>query len=448
MRPIYLFLKITLPYAFSLFFKRKKLVRQPSRYRTQTIFVSNHPNAFADGPLIASSFRPVVFFMTRGDVFKWWTRLLTSWSHLIPIYREAQDGADAHQKNSASFSRVIKVLQQKKSLLVFGEGYTDDVFIRSVKPIKKGAARMGFTVMEASNWEADIKVQPLALNYSNPRYFRSDCLLSFGEVIHLKSYKTLYQHHPNRAITELTRRIERGIREHTTYLQDLSYSDFFEQLSILSRKGMHHLHFDRTHSLEERFAFSKQLAHRLNTELAEAPEQWQDVKRQCAAYFATLEETNFGEQQVVDFIRAGNRKATWGSWFLLFITSPVLLISLAHTAVPYLIVKKTVERLFKRKVFWSGVKLFLGGGVALLFNLPVFWLLPAMIQGQVPAVVALLIAFVYFAAVPFATFIGAYHWLRTARKTRLLMQASPAALRACSEQRNTLLATMHRLGIC
>jgi 1-acyl-sn-glycerol-3-phosphate acyltransferase len=92
---------------------------------------------------VASLRRPIVFFMTRSDVFTSFTKPFLWAAHMLPIYRQ-QDGVDTKDENTRVFAKCTNILSFGRNLLIFGEGFTDDVFIRRLKPIKKGAIRIGF----------------------------------------------------------------------------------------------------------------------------------------------------------------------------------------------------------------------------------------------------------------------------------------------------------------
>ena len=94
MRPLYLLLRILLPYVMTIFYRRSRTLNAQKTFNAQTIFVSNHPSAFID-PLVAGNFQmPVLYFVTRGDIFKAWLHPVTWASHMVPIFRQAEDGAD------------------------------------------------------------------------------------------------------------------------------------------------------------------------------------------------------------------------------------------------------------------------------------------------------------------------------------------------------------------
>jgi 1-acyl-sn-glycerol-3-phosphate acyltransferase len=93
-------------------------------------------------PLVVASLRlPIVFFMTRSDVFTPISRPLLWASHMLPIYRQ-HDGEDTKAKNEEVFQKCSRILSFGRNLLIFGEGFTDDTFVRRLKPVKKGAVRI------------------------------------------------------------------------------------------------------------------------------------------------------------------------------------------------------------------------------------------------------------------------------------------------------------------
>jgi hypothetical protein len=410
-------------------------------FLAQTIFVSNHPSAFID-PLVVANFQlPILNFMTRSDVFKWWLKPITWACHMVPIYRADQDGGDTYGKNQNVFRGIQKVLKRKKSLILFGEGYTDNVFIRSLKPMKKGAPRIGFSTMENTNWELDIKVQPVGLNYTDPTKFRADCVLSFGEIIHLKDYKEIYDENPNKAITQLMKDIGLGIQANLTYIEDKTKADFLEQLLILTRKGMNHEHHDRSYSVEERFNYSRALAQRINAEYAEDASEWKSLEETCQQYFEELRSKKIDDGFVHSYVENGNKKNLWKSWLSLFLLLPIFIAGTIHNAIPYYLTKTFVEKKFKRKVFWGGVKMVLGGLVWLLYSLPIFWLFPEFIH---PSPV---LATLYFFSIPAITFIIWHYWKKKLSRSLKFNRIKEADLKGLAKKRELVLKAVNQMNI-
>lgn len=441
MRPLYLILRLTLPYAFFVYFRRRGALNSQRKFNAQTIFVSNHPSAFFD-PLTAANHQwPIMYFMTRSDVFKKWLQPITWASQMVPIYRKEEDGADSHEKNKQVFRGIRKVLKRKKSLILFGEGYTDNVFIRSLKPMKKGAARIGFGTMDASDWSINIKVQAIGINYTDPNELRSDCLLSMGEVMYLKDYRDLYEENPNKAITKLTRDIEKSLKANLTYIDNKELAPFLEELLILTRKGMNHVHYDHKYSLRDRFNYSRALANRINDEFTEDNSDWNELKTLSGDYFDDLNEQGLEDYVLYNYAENIHKKETLKSWTYLIISSPILLMGLLHSLVPYYVVKSLVEKMFKRKVFWSGVKMLLGGLAWILFNLPFIWLFYAYVF---PSYTLALLYF--FFAIPLS-FIISHNWFTKLKRTLAINRANPEALKGLMKKREFVLEKIKEMNI-
>lgn len=439
MRPIYLLLRILLPYAMAIFYRRSKTLNAQKRFNAQTIFVCNHPSAFID-PLVAGNYQmPVLYFVTRGDIFKTWLKPITWASHMVPIFRKAEDGADSHEKNKDSFRYLRKVLMRKKSLILFGEGYTDDVFIRSLKIIKKGPARIGFDTMEECDWNTDIKVQTISLNYSHPKYFRSDVLLAFGEIIHLKDYKKIYIKNPNLAITKLTRDIQSSMQKQLTYVEDKSLAPFVENILILTRKGMNHFHHDKDIPLEDRYRYSQGVANRINDEYTEDSEL-HELKLKSESYFKKLKTKKIDENWVNRY--ATKKSLNWTKeQFLFWLGSPLLLLGIIHQYLPHLIIKRFVEKTFRRDVFWSGVKLLLGAAFSALYNLPFIFLFYAYIYPSY------WLALLYYLTVPLISGVYTYTQVKKFQDLKKFGKANEKELRELVEERSSLLAKIHHLQL-
>ena len=212
MRLIYFILYFSLPYALRIFYRQVRTVNAPKEFLGGTIYVSNHPASFMDPLVIAALRNPIVFFMTRSDVFTPISRPLLWASHMLPIYRQ-HDGVDTKDKNMETFDKCKAVLKGGRNLLIFGEGFTDDTPIRRLKPVKKGAARIGFTTLESLNWSKKIYMAAVGNNYTEPNLMRSDVLISTSDKICLNDYKELYLSNPNKAINDVTKLIEKLMKE-------------------------------------------------------------------------------------------------------------------------------------------------------------------------------------------------------------------------------------------
>ncbi len=368
MRPLYLFVWWCLSYSLRLFYRRIELVNSPKSFFGRTIYMSNHAASFMD-PLVVACFRkPIVFFMTRSDVFTPITRPLLWLVHMLPIYRQL-DGVNTKEKNDEVFRECSKVLQSKRNLLIFAEGFTDDKFVRRLKPIKKGAVRIGFSALEYMNWSEKVFIAGVGCNYTEPNRMRSDLLISTSDPICLNDYREQYESNPNKVITELTLLAEKLMQDQITHVQNPHLTDLHESIMILTRRGMNSESYNRSLSLRKRFEYSKKLALWMNEEPIEKLEPLKEV---TGKYFNELAARKLTD---VDIYRIKNQKLEISKiLFKLLLLMPISVLGVIHCAIPYIGVKFFVEKKFKRAVFWGSTKMLLSMISIGLLNIPIIFL--------------------------------------------------------------------------
>lgn len=369
MRPLYLLLKISLNISFRLFYKRFKIINNPKTFFGNTIYVSNHPNSFMDPIMIGSLGRPIVHFMTRSDVFVWWLKPVLWASHMLPIFRQ-HDGEDTKAKNTDVFKKVNRSLAIGRNILIFGEGFTDDIPIRGLKPVKKGPIRMGFTALDACNWEKKIYVCPLGVNYTDRNKIGSEVVIHYGNPICLNDYKEQFKENGNKLINELTKQLELGMQECVIYVRDKQWYSLLENTLQLTRKGFNHQNHDDQIPLEERLAYSKQLATWINEHVTEENEAFIALKKDMDAYFS-LEKRMKVEDRFVLAKEQPEQLSRTKEWILLMTTWPLAILGFIHGFLPYFAAKKITEKIMKRRVFWGSVKMMLGKLIGSLYNIPI-----------------------------------------------------------------------------
>lgn len=400
MRLIYFILYFALPYALRIFYKRIQIINSPKEWFGRTIYVSNHPASFMDPLVIAALRQPIVFFMTRSDVFTPISRPLLWASHMLPIYRQ-HDGVDTKDRNMETFDKCKAVLKGGRNLLIFGEGFTDDTPIRRLKPVKKGAARIGFTTLESLNWSKDIYMAAVGNNYAEPNLMRSDLLISTSEKICLNDYKELYLSNPNKAISDVTKLIEQLMKEQITHVEDENLTSFHEQIMMISRKGMNAHSYDSAIPLKKRWEFSRKLALWLN-EQTDLSESQASLKNDLDSYFKLIKKFKLADHIIYEKSVKGKLDSTL-DLLKIILLFPLALLGFLHCGIIYFVVKRFVEKSFKRKVFWGSTKLILGVVALGFLNIPTIFLFEAFVYPSY------LLGFVYYAFIGIYGF-AAYQW--------------------------------------
>lgn len=321
--------------------------------------------------------RPVVFFMTRSDVFTPLTQPLLWGCHMLPIYRQ-RDGVDTKEKNQESFRKSSKVLEKGKNLLIFGEGETYDVYVRRHKPLKKGAIRMGFIALESMNWSKKVHIAAIGISYSDPKLIRSDYLVSYSDSFCLNDYREDYESNPNKTITDLTKKIENLLENQVVHVEDQKLCDLHESIQMLTRKGIHPQCYDSNIDLKERWEYSRELALELNQKDSEDARILQ-LKSEIEDYTRELKENKIYENDIYNYEQKNSSKRIANAMLKLFLLFPPMLLGLVHCFLPFILVKRFVEKKFKRPVFWSSVKVVLGMLLIGLYNIPLIFLFKAYV---------------------------------------------------------------------
>ena len=398
MRFLYFLMYHILNYTLRLYFRNIKVHNKPSKYG-KTIYVSNHAASFMDPLVIAAFNRSVVCFLTRSDVFTSFTKPIFWTAHMLPIYRQ-RDGVNTKEKNNEVFRKCTETLLRNRSLLIFGEGVTDDKFVRRLKSLKKGALRIGFTTLEACDWKEDIYIAAIGCNYSNPSRFGSDVLIKNSEPILLNQFKDEYLENPSKVISKLTLEIQNVLKNELTHVDEIENTEYHEKIMMIQRKGMVDTFYNRP-NLSERWNYSSNLAIKINEGSMNLTD---DIKRDIDAYFKKLNDNGISDDLFFDSMR----NPISGSQYLLQILSfPIAILGFIHCSLFYFPIRHFVEKKFRRDVFWGSTKLIMMIFIAGPVNLLVLLFLPPLMGWP--------LSVLYFLGIPFFGFI--FHnsltfWLR------------------------------------
>lgn len=352
------------------------------------VFVANHPSSLMD-PIVCGGYISVpIHFLGRADLFKAKpvAKFLRS-AHMWPIYRDV-DGKDSLSKNEKVFNECYQSLKEGNPILLYGEGFTDEKFIRRVKKIKKGAARIAMGAEESFNFELDLKIVPVGINYTNPEKLGGDLLLRFAEPIALKDYKEEFEESHVKSLLSITREIEERLLKQVVHVERAEDADSFENVLMLFENTMHYTKRAGASDLVERWTFSKQLADKFNA--------FEDDKRKGIfdRVNAFWKKVNLKEKELyITQILEGKSVQTTGDLLLLILGFPIALIGLIVNFPLFYLLKNLPQKLTKRITFYAGMKVAIGTFVTpillsleyLIFSIFIYipYLYPAVLIGGI-----------------------------------------------------------------
>ncbi|XWN37237.1 MAG: 1-acyl-sn-glycerol-3-phosphate acyltransferase [Balneola sp.] len=184
------------------FYKRIRIIDKHKIPKGKPILlVPNHQNSFMDALLVTTHFYKTTSFLTRAQAFEskfmdWFLRSL----NLLPVYR-VRDGMSNIQKNNEIFETCINYLTNKEAVLVFAEANHD--LKRRLRPFSKGFTRIAFDAEIRNNWNLDLYVQPVGVNYSDHQNSRNEVRVVFGDPIKVSDYRKEYEESERSAANRL-----------------------------------------------------------------------------------------------------------------------------------------------------------------------------------------------------------------------------------------------------
>lgn len=347
----YRFLKITIGAAVRIFFRRIAVIGEESICTDNPIIlVSNHPSAFMDPLVLGILIKKPLYFFARADIFKpGFVNWITKKAHLSPIYRIV-DGAELLEKNDEVFLSAYRLLHQKKTLLLFGEGFTDEVFIRRLKPLKKGSMRIALGAESKFNFNLNVHIVCVGINYAEPSKFRSDLLIRFSKPIPVGKYRDSFMEHNNKAMQELNKEIYSRLKDEVIHVDNIEYAELFEQILVISRKGINNEYHDSEISLRERWKFSKQLADAFNK--IENHARIKNITEQCGEYFIGLKRLKI-DDITMNYFKQNIFWSILQKLVYIIFLFPVFIFGIANNYLPVKLSDIISKNVSKRPVFWS-----------------------------------------------------------------------------------------------
>ena len=167
--------KLALPiYCRNIAINKKELLK----HEGPLLLAANHPNSFLDAIILCTLFDGTVYSLARGDAFK--NKLAAKFLFLFkmfPVYR-VSEGVENMDENYKTFELCKDIFKQNGIVLIFSEGRCINEW--HLRPLKKGTARLAI-----SSWEdgINLKILPVAINYSSFKKFGKNIKLFFGDII-------------------------------------------------------------------------------------------------------------------------------------------------------------------------------------------------------------------------------------------------------------------------
>ena len=339
MRKNYLFYQffrvIITKWGLILYYRRiRSIGREKIPKNTPVMFIPNHQNSFMDALLVVSTNWKYTFFLTRAQAFssafmRWFLENL----NMLPVYR-VRDGISSVTKNNAIFERCIRMLEKNYAVLVFAEANHN--LNRRIRPLSKGFTRIAFDAEQKNNWDLNLHIIPVGVNYTRHRESRNDVTVVYGDPIPMKQYQELFQQDERKAANVLKNDVAKVMKESTMHVQNAQHY-FLHQLLLDD------LADDRSHLVDP--IKVRPLNEKLDQLASEED------------YLAAQELIEMAEKQHIDLSRiqeytSGKQSPLWKKLIL----SPFILLGFLNFRLAYIPVDNLIRNTIKDHAFDASIK--------------------------------------------------------------------------------------------
>ena len=359
------------------------------------LFVPNHQNSFMDALLVVTHTKPFIYFLTRAKAFNppLMGKFLRS-LNMLPVYR-VRDGLSSVTKNNAIFDECIRYLKRNDAILIFPEANHD--LKRRIRPLSKGFTRIAFDAEVRENWNMDLHIIPVGLNYTEHRRSRNSVKVVFGKPILMKQFKEKYEEDERAATNELKKQVSDGMKKIVMHVPNLDHYPLSKiVLDDLENNSLRLIDPDTVN------ANVKKIEEKATPELYDTAKKVFDLANKHDFRVKTIH----GREKPI---------------LALLLLFPLYLFSWLNNIIPYQAVRRIIGKVIKDHAFDASIKFLLG-----LILFPVFWALVTVILWGMGVPVELVLSYLGLSIASSVMFKNANLIVREAKEKRRLKEFAEA----------------------
>lgn len=197
------------------------------------IFTPNHSNALMDALAVLFSSDILFVFLARADIFK--NPKIASilyFLKILPIYR-VRDGFDTVKKSKDILRKASDIIMAGDAMVILPEG--NHSRIRRLRPLKKGFARMAFQTEELNDYNLDLHIVPVGIDYDNFTSYRSSLVMTFGDPVPVSQFVDGYKQNPPIALNKIKNKLSENLAPVLINIKSEEYYDLYNNLRFLFR---------------------------------------------------------------------------------------------------------------------------------------------------------------------------------------------------------------------
>jgi 1-acyl-sn-glycerol-3-phosphate acyltransferase len=200
------------------------------------IFAINHQNTLMDALVVIGTVKGQTVFMARADIFQsGFVATLLRFIKILPIFR-IRDGIKNLQNNDAVFEEAVGVLEGKSRLAILPEG--SHLGQRRLRILKKGIARIAFQAEERNNFELDVCIVPIGLDYTDYINFGAKVLVNIGKPFYVKEFREQYEANNQKGMNAFLKKTREIMLSQMLHIDD---SEDYKKIEISKDIYVQHL---------------------------------------------------------------------------------------------------------------------------------------------------------------------------------------------------------------
>ncbi len=370
---LYSILKSIFRLSLSVFFKKFNVIGLENIPKSgPVIFVANHPSAVMDPLIVGTILKKKIHFLAgaewMGDGFK--ANFYKKHFNMIPVHRPWLAKGEKKVSNDEMFNESFKNLDNNDWVLIFPEAITKTV--SKIRDLKTGVIRIKDGFEKYKNYEIDVPIIPIGINYSNPHRFQSDVVVNIGKAIDFKGdYKELDEKEKLRAKTN---KVKEALEDLIINIDKDDNKSLVKKVNQLLRDSYKEEKGSVSKDIVSNFRFLQKVSTAVTHFEGKDPSCYQEVSARINAFFEKADKIGFKTDMI----------STSSSFFISFIKFIFLVLGFVPAlftgvllSVPYftstLVFKKKLTHFFRKEesepgldraftgslIFLSGVLIYL-----------------------------------------------------------------------------------------
>lgn len=262
---------------------------------TPVIFAPNHQNALMDALAVLFAARRPVVFMARADIFKKpFIAKLLNFLRILPIYR-IRDGYAELGKNQDVFDETIEVLNSNIPICILPEGNHEG--LKRLRPLKKGIFRIAFQAEESKQFNLNLHIVPIGIDYSDYYNAGADLLVVFGTPIKIADYAAQYRENEQRTINTLVNDLSAGMKRVMIHIPE-QYYELTYRISEMSMPDLGDT-FNANMDSYNRLTIRQHIVQKVTEAFERVPEKVAGLNDAVKLYFTSLAKSGVSDPMLM-----------------------------------------------------------------------------------------------------------------------------------------------------